>query len=471
MAATQNPAVGLPNVSTPADAQGWLTTPDHARFAQRLDPHAITDHPSPGGINLRIDPSRRYQRIVGFGAALTASSAQLLHRLPTVQQTAALDTLFRPGTGAGITVLRVVIGASDFAPNAYTYDDLPPGQTDPTLAQFSIAHDRATILPILRQALAINPRLTILATPWSAPAWMKTTGSLNGGTLARANYGAYAKYFVRFVKAYAAAGVPVTAISVQNEPQHTASDYPTMSLTAEQETAFVADYLGPAMAHADLARVKIIGYDQNWAKTSYPIKLLHSAASPYVYGTAFHCYAGAPTAQTTVHNAAPQKAIWFTECSGGGWAPNYASNLGWNTHKLLIGALRNWAQTILYWNIALAPNGGPHHGGCADCRGVLTIGANDTVTKNVEFAELAQASSAAPAGAIRVQSPASVRGIETVAFVNPNRSRAIIIDNTQRQSRTVNVTDGSGKHVSAVVPGGATLSLRWSDAGPTGGAS
>lgn len=292
---------------------------------------------------------------------------------------------------------------------------------------------------------------------------MKTSGSLDSGTLQAAYYASYAEYFVRFVAAYRAAGVNVAAISAQNEPENAASDYPAMGLTASAEATFIGDYLGPALAHAGLSALKILGYDHNWSDPTFPTSLLRSSAAPYLSGTAFHCYAGDPTAQMTVHDVAPTKGIWFTECSGGSWSPDFATNLGWNSANLLVGTLRNWAQTMLYWNIALNANGGPHSGGCSGCRGVITVGSDGSITRNVEFAELEQASSVVEPGATRIDSPASVDGVETVAFANPDGSRAMIVDNSWGNDRVINVTDGTGRVVSTALPGGSTLSLRWTD--------
>ena len=461
--ATHRSAAAGHEVKRLPEAKGWLTTPDRGKFATALRTGAISNGARAGGVAINIDPSHRYQRVTGFGAALTASSADLLTKLPRARRTAALNALFRPGHGAGINVLRVVIGSSDFATAAYTYDDLPPGATDPRLTHFSIAHDTTTILPLLRQARRLDPHLIIVASPWSAPAWMKTSDSLDGGTLARADYAAYAHYLVRFIRAYAHAGVPINAITAQNEPGTAADSYPTMTLTADQEASFIGAYLGPALDHDGLSHIKILGYDHNWSDPEYPIHLLHSPARPYLYGTAFHCYNGTPAAQTAVHDAAPRKAIWLTECSGGSWSSKFAANLAWDSTNLLIGGLRNWAQTIMFWNLVLSPNGGPHDGGCTGCRGVLTAGPHGTVTRNIEFAELAQASSAITPGAIRIGSPASESGIQTVAFSNPDGSRALILDNRNNTTRVVNLSDGTGDVINTRVPGLSTVSLRWSN--------
>ncbi len=441
--------------------QGWITTPNRSQFGTALGSGAFASGARAGGVSITIDPSHRYQRVIGFGAALTASSAELLTKLSPRRRTAALDALFAPGDGAGINVLRVVIGASDFAPRPYTYDDVRPGATDPRLTHFSIARDRASILPLLRRARKIDPHLVIVASPWSAPAWMKTSGSLDGGTLARADFAVYARYLVRFLRAYAAAGVPIDAISAQNEPGNAAGDYPTMTLDADQEATFIGDYLGPALDHAGLSRVKILGEDDNWSDARAAIELLHSAARSHLYGTAFHCYAGRPAAQTTVHDVDPGKAVWLTECSGGGWSPKFGANLAWDSANLLVGGLRNWAQTILFWNLILTRGGGPHDGGCCDCGGGLPAGPRGRVTRNVLFAEVALACSAVTPGAVRIGSPASVHGIRTVAFINPDGSRALILDSQTPAARVVNVADGAGDTFHVRVPSLATVSLRW----------
>lgn len=235
-----------------------------------------------------------------------------------------------------------------------------------------------------------------------------------------------------------------------------------MTFTSAQEATFIDGYLGPALAATGLSRVKIIGYDDNWSDPAYPISLLKSEAAPYLSGTAFHCYAGNPTAQTAVHDAAPSKAIWFTECSGGAWSPDFATNLGWDSATLLVGAVQNWAQTVMFWNIALNQDDGPHDGGCTDCTGVVTVN-GDQVTDNAEFYELAEANSVVDPGAVRIASPPTQSGVESVAFVNPDHSLAMIIDNSWGNARTITITDGSGVSFSTPLPGGATLALRWKD--------
>ena len=298
------------DVSAPV-AQTWVTTPDGAlRLSQRGDV-AFHRGGSPN-LTISVDPSRPYQLIDGFGASITDSSAAVLYRLDRRTRNATMRRLFSPRRGNGLSFLRQPMGASDFvAGDFYTYDDLAPGRTDYRMRRFSIAHDRAQILPLLRRARALNPRLKVMATPWSAPAWMKTNGSLIGGRLIDEPriYTAYARYFVKFVRAYRRAGVPVYAVTVQNEPQNRKpSGYPGMDLPVAQAAKLI-EAVGRAFRAAGL-KTKILGYDHNWEthpadiattppgedpETEYPSDLLSSSAGPWLAGTAFHCYAGDPS--------------------------------------------------------------------------------------------------------------------------------------------------------------------------------
>jgi glucosylceramidase len=244
----------------------WVTTPD--RQLELADQGTVRF--VEGGsdqLTIVVDGGRRFQRMVGFGASITDSSAAVLYRLEPAARDAVMESLFHPRRGNGLSVLRQPMGGSDFvAQAAYTYDDMPPGQTDFEMRHFSIAHDEAQILPLLRQALALNPELRIIASPWSPPAWMKTNGSLVGGELIDDPriYRAYADYFVEFLLAYERAGVPVYAVTTQNEPQNrNPSGYPGMYMSAAQQARFIAE-LGPALLCAGLD-TRILAYDHNWS--------------------------------------------------------------------------------------------------------------------------------------------------------------------------------------------------------------
>jgi glucosylceramidase len=410
-----------------------------------------------------IDPAATAQTMTGFGAALTDSSAWVISQLPADRRDALMRSLFGPG-GAGITYLRIPMGASDFALSPYTYDDVPAGSTDPTLSSFSVAHDDAYILPLLREARQLDPSLSIIAAPWSPPAWMKTGGSLDGGTLVAGDQGVYAQYFVRFLQAYAAAGVPVNAVTPQNEPENATTSYPSMSLSAAQESTFVGGYLGPALSAAGLATT-IVAYDDSWNDPAYPTTVeLDPAVRSYVGGVAFHCYAGDPSEQNVVHLAAPTAAFLVTECSGGNFAPDYASDLSWDADTLMIGSIDAWAGGVLLWNLALDPSSGPvAAGGCSGCRGVVTVGSDGTVTDNVEYTILGQLTRAAPPGSTRVVSTDPALGsLRTVAFRQPDGGLALFAHNDGTTPTTFDVRDGSTAF-RTTLPAGGVATYTWRD--------
>ena len=455
----------LANVMSVADratpVRAWLTTADGSSLLTRL-PDLVFAEEDGSAPTITVDDTEHFQQMDGFGASLTDSSAWILHnRMTPAQRSAAMTALFDPVAGIGLSYLRRPVGSSDFSLEQYTYDDVPPGQTDPALSHFSIEHDLAYAVPALSQALALNPRLRVMASPWSAPAWMKSSGSLVGGTLHPDFYDAYAEYLRRFVEAYAAQGISIDALTVQNEPHFSPPGYPGMLLSPAQE-ARLATKLGAAFAAAGVA-TKIVGYDGNWGDTAHPLALLADpAANPYIAGTAFHCYTGDPSAQSLVHAAHPTKGIYVTECSGGEWSSDFGSNLWWDVHTLIIGATRNWASTVLKWNLALDENHGPANGGCTDCRGVITVDSTTgEVAYNVEYFSLGHASKFVEPGARRIASTTFGTGdLESVAFTNPSGSRAVIVLNGADRSRTFRVA-WRGRTVTSTLPEGAVATLTW----------
>lgn len=403
--------------------------------------------------------------MVGFGAALTEASASLLYQLPADQRSAVLRSVFDPVVGAGVSVVRVPMGASDFARTHYTYDDLPAGETDPGLDRFSVARDDRAVVPVLREILEINPAIRIVASPWSAPGWMKTSGQLGGGSLRPEWAEAWARYFVRFVRAYAERGVPVFAVTVQNEPGHSDPSYPTMTMSASAQATFVATHLGPAFAAAGLS-TEIIGFDHNWDEPWYPTTLLgDGAASQYLAGVAWHCYRGDPSAQSKVHKQFPDVSVWLTECSGGDWHGTAAASFAWLA-DVVVGAARNWAGSVMLWNLALDQDNGPHVGGCGDCHGVLTVepgamsAALGLIDRSLEFDLLALASRAAPRDSVRVTSQASSGALSSVAFVTETGERSLLVHNRTDSDLAVTVADG-GLPFTVDLPARALATLRW----------
>ncbi|HEV8401035.1 MAG TPA: glycoside hydrolase family 30 beta sandwich domain-containing protein [Gemmatimonadales bacterium] len=442
--------------------QVWLTTGDRAKLLAREPDVRFTDG-SGSGFGITVDTATVYQEIVGFGAAITDASAWLIqHKLTPVARDALLRDLFGAEPGIGFSFTRLTIGASDFSLRHYSLDDMPPGQTDSTLTNFSIEPNRAELLPVVKQAVAINPGLKIMASPWSAPGWMKTTGSLIQGTLRPEAYGLFAEYFRRYIAAYAAEGVPIYAITVQNEPHYEPADYPGMRLEPAARARFVGQYLGPLFAREGIETL-ILDWDHNWDEPQSPLAVLaDTVARGYIAGVAWHCYGGDVSAQTTVHDAHPDKDAYFTECSGGAWAPVFADNLLWTVRNLVIGGTRGWARGVLMWNLALDESYGPHTGGCGNCRGVVTINSGDgAVTRNEEYYALAHASRFVRPGARRIASTA-VPGLDNVAFRNADGSKVLIVANAATEPRAFSVHwAGAGKSVNYTIPAVAVVTLTW----------
>jgi glucosylceramidase len=441
----------------------YVTTGDRSKLLSREADAHFADA-SPAAIaTIDVDSAQTYQEIIGFGASLTDASAWLIqHRLTSQQREALLQDLFGREPGAGFSFVRVDMGASDFSLRHYSYDDMPAGQTDPALANFSIAADRAETLPILKRALAINPQLKLMASPWSAPGWMKTTGSMIKGTLRPDAYAPFAEYFRKFIEAYAAEGVPIYAITVQNEPHYEPENYPGMRLDPAQRARFVGEYLGPLLERTGI-QTRILEWDHNWDEANSPLRMLaDSTARPYVSGVAWHCYGGDVSAQTVVRDAYPDKDVFFTECSGGAWAPRFADNLVWTVRNLIIGATRNWARGVLMWNLALDEKHGPHTGGCADCRGVVTINSSDrSVVRNEEYYAFAHASRFVRPGGRRIASSSGVEGIESVAFLNADDSSKVLVAvNTNAHEKPFAVRF-AGRTFGHTLPAGAAATFRW----------
>jgi glucosylceramidase len=489
----QTPAADRPQQAPTASV--WVTTADGAEHLQPQAP--VTFRPGASDLTtITVDPGQRFQSIDGFGGALTDSSAAVLSSLPAADRDAAMRQLFDPGQGIGVSFLRQPVGSSDFtaSPSHYTYDDMPPGQTDFGLRHFSIAHDQRQILPLLREAERLNPQLTVMATPWSPPAWMKDSDSLVGGHLKDDPriYQAYARYLVKFVQAYAAAGVPIDYLTVQNEPQNRRPNaYPGTDLPVQQETA-VIEALGPLL-HQASPHTRILAYDHNWTthpddiktaqqlgedpQTDYPYEVLDSAASRWIAGTAYHCYSGDPSAQTALHDAHPDKGIWFTECSGSHGATDtppqiFRGTLTWHARTITVGTTRNWARSVADWNLALDPQGGPHNGGCDTCSAFLTVAPDHTVTTNAEYYTIGHLSKFVKPGAVRIASTnygtTGWNGqLTDVAFTNPDGSTALVVHNENDNPRSFAVAVG-GQSFSYTLPGGALATFTWPRSGALG---
>ncbi|HET8840221.1 MAG TPA: glycoside hydrolase family 30 beta sandwich domain-containing protein, partial [Ktedonobacteraceae bacterium] len=459
-----------PSVRAAAPAvQVWLTTPDGVNHLTRQSDLQFGSS-NGSAPTIMLNDTQLLQQMDGFGAAVTDSSAWLLaNKMSASQRNTVMTNLFGTSasnpTSIGLSFVRVPMGASDFSVNgAYSYDDMPAGQSDPTLANFSIAHDTAYILPILQQAFQINPAIRFMANPWSPPGWMKTNGSMIGmgngqsGTLLTSAYDPYAQYFVKFLQAYQAQGIPIYAISPLNEPLFVPPDYPGMSWTASNESSFIKNNLAPALANANL-HPKILGYDHDWSGLSFAQSLLGDAATnSALSGIAWHCYNGDPSAMTTVHNQFPNKEVYETECSTG------ISIVHISTINLLMQSVQNWARSVELWNLALDPNHGPHSGGCTECFGVVTVDQNTgNVTYSNDYYLLGQFSKFAVPGAFHVSASIPSSGnITDVAFKNPDGSDVVVANNSGSSSSTFNVNWNGSQSFTYTLPAGATVSFVWS---------
>ena len=442
-------------------AKIWLTTADET---QKLAPQPMSRAMGPvsGDEAIAIDTSRRFQKMHGFGAAMTDASAELLSRLPAQKRKAIMAELFsRAQKGLGLSFTRLTVGASDFSNKDYSYDDTPGNVPDPGLRYFSIEPAKKYVLPRVREALAINPSLLVMISPWSAPAWMKTTRSLIKGQLVPHFYQAFANYLARTVQAFGREGVPVSMLTIQNEPNFEPEDYPGERVDPNERAEIIGRFVGPTFKSAGL-RTQILDWDHNWDHPEMPLQVLADPiARQYIAGVAWHCYNGDVSAQSPVHEAYPRKDAWLTECSGGEWTPKFADTLGWMTDKLIIGAANNWSRGTLLWNLALDSRHGPHTGGCSDCRGIVTIDpATGAITRNVEYYVLAHASRFVFPGAFRVGVVKRNDELDATAFVNPNGSRIAILYRKKGDGPVSIALEG--KRYTVALPAGSVATLRWS---------
>ena len=444
----------------------WQTSGDERLLLERDERGTAFGAPTDGAdaVVIAVDPEQRLQPIEGFGAAVTGSAAYVLsEHLDASARASLLTELFDPEAGIGLSYLRLPLGASDFSLRSYTYDDVPAGEQDPALARFSLDPEREHVLPVLREILAVAPATRIMGSPWSAPAWMKSSGSLNGGALLPEHYPAYAAYLARTLEAFQAERVPISALTVQNEPLHGSAAYPTMEMSAQEQAAFIGDHLGPLLERRGLDPA-LVAYDHNWDRPDYPSAVLADPeAARYVDGAAFHCYGGDVSAMGGVADAFPEAALYFTECSGGDWATDFSTNLQWNVRNLVVGTTRNGSRTALLWNLALDQDGGPTNGGCQDCRGVVTVDSRTgEVTRNVEYYVLAHASKFVRPGAHRIASDDVARaGVQNVAFRNADGRLVLLALNTTDVLRRIEVRVGGEAFTYRLYPR-SVATFRWS---------
>jgi glucosylceramidase len=438
----------------------WITSADRTQLLTHSD--FTFDKEQSGASVITIDTATQYQTMDGFGFCLTGGSAQLINqKLNANNKSSLLRELFSTDeNGIGISYLRVSMGASDLDDHVFSYDDLSAGQIDVSLSRFSLDPDRANLIPVLKEVVKINPNIKIMASPWSAPTWMKTNGAVKGGQLKKEYYQTYAQYFVKYISEMAKEGITIDAITIQNEPEHPGNT-PSMTMTSAEQTEFVKKHLGPAFSKAAI-KTKIIVYDHNCDHPDYPISILNDTeAKRFIDGSAFHLYLGDISALSKVHESHPDKNVYFTEQWTSG-TTDFGSDLRWHIKNLIVGAPRNWSRNVLEWNLAADENFNPHtnDGGCTSCRGALTIDSKTgAVSRNVSYYIIAHASRFVPAGSVRIATNIP-NDLYNVAYITPQGKKVLIVLNDNDAVKTFAIAY-RGEETKIELPPGAVGTYVW----------
>jgi len=407
-----------------------------------------------------VNETESFQEILGFGAALTDAACYLLKDLPSSSRDKFLREFFDPGE-TGLNVCRICMGSSDYATRPYSYNE---GDPDPDMGRFSIDQDRAYILPVLHEVRRWCPDLFVVASPWSPPGWMKAGGSMLGGSIQRKHFPAYAKYFLKFIESYGAAGVPIHAVTVQNEVDTDQEGRMPACLWGQgDEIRFVGDHLGPCFAaHQIQSKIWILDHNYDlWGRAL--CELANPKVAKFADGIAWHGYTGEPAQMTLVKNMHPDKHMYFTEggpedmhdpCLETNW-------VHWSSKFTDI--LKNWARCIITWNVALDEKGKPNIGPFS-CAGLVTI---DSQTQQIipsgQYWALGHYSRGVRRGARRLESAGRPADISHVAFLNPDESYAMVLTNAGANSKTVSVAV-SGWETEIDLPADSVATMTWSKA-------
>lgn len=434
-------ALGCCCTGTAQQVQSVVTTADlaHPMAAQPMLTFASQPKAADASLPvISVDETRRYQTMDGFGASITDGAAYLLEQqLSAPARDAVMTRLFSPEHGIGLSFLRQPIGSEDLSRHHFTFDDVPQGSTDPQLQHFAVPAEQGEIFAAVKQALELNPAITVMATPWSPPAWMKTGDTMNGGELLPTDEAVYARYLTRVLQSFREAGIPVKYLTVQNEPLNGTPRLASTFVSATQAARFIGEDLGPDLQKAGLP-TRVLAYDHNWDHPEYPLAVLHDPrAAPFVAGSALHCYGGNVAAQNAIHEASPDKGIWMTECSGGTWdrEPPLIK-----TARLLIESTRDWAKAVSLWGLVLDQDHGPHDGGCDTCRPLVTVdlqGSPAAVRYTGDFYGLAHASRFVHPGAVHIATDSfAEQGLRSVGFQDADGRIALLVLNDSPQAKS-----------------------------------
>jgi len=446
------------NATTSSKAESWITTTDESLKLQKQN-DLVFNTETNSNQTIEVNPSQKFQTIEGFGFSLTGGSAQAILKLEKAKKEALLQELFsRKEDAIGLSYLRISIGASDLNEKVFSYDDLPEGETDLKLEKFNLGPDLNDVVPLLKEILAINPQIKIMGSPWSPPVWMKDNGSSKGGSLQPKYYQVYAEYFVKYIQAMKSHGIVIDAITPQNEPLHPGNN-PSLLMLAEQQADFIGNHLGPAFAKAKI-KTKIVIYDHNCNKPEYPLTILKDPkANPFVAGSAFHLYEGDISALSTVHDAYPNKDLYFTEQYTGSKS-SFESDLKWSVKNVVIGSMRNWSVNALSWGLANDEYYKPFTpGGCSTCKGALMIDQAQNIKREVGYYIIGHASKFVPEGSVRIASNIS-GNLYNVAFKTPSGQTVLIVENDGATTETFNIKYNQ-KQISTTLNAGAVATYVW----------
>ena len=415
-------------LSAQRQVEAWITKPDRSvLFGKQPEKIPFVDVSTERrpAIQIVIDEQRVMQTIDGFGFALTGGSAELMMKMSSAERTKLLKDLFgTDGTAIGVSYIRISIGASDLNSFVFSYNDLPEGQTDFPLAKFNLGQDKKDVIPVLNEVLTINPKLFIVASPWSPPVWMKTNGKVKGGALKPECYDVYARYFVKYIQEMKKEGITIDAITIQNEPINS-NNTPSMRMNASEQTEFIKTNLGPALRVANLA-TKIVLFDHNLDRPEYALTVLRDPeAAKYVDGTGYHHYGGDMSAMTLVHNARPDKHLYFTEQMVTERPGSSTIAIAGQVKRMIINVMHNWSRNVILWNFAADPNNDPHtdDGGCSMCQGAVILD-GDNVTRNLAYYVIAHASKFVRPGSVRIGS--TNQGDMSVSLTTDEEQREIV---------------------------------------------
>lgn len=468
-------------------AQSWVTSPDGENLLKQAEDVRFTDSPKGRQAPIIVDSRQSYQQMKGFGFALTGGSAELLMKMSESARKQILNELFSPDRGnIGISFIRLSVGASDLNSFVFSYNDMPQGKEDFNLKKFSLSQDLKDVVLVMQEILSINSEIPVMASPWSAPAWMKEEYDVRGPKLRKDCYDVYARYFVKYIQAMEEKGIHIDYLTIQNEPLNNRNT-PSMPWDPQDQLEFIRDFLGPQFEQNSIS-TEIMLFDHNCDRPDYPLAILADPeASKYVCGSAFHHYMGDPSAMTQVHMARPDKDIFFTEQMIVDRKGAVSAQIANTVKRMLIDIPRNWSRNVILWNLAADPKAGPHtdNGGCPFCHGAITID-GDKVSRNIAYYTIAHASAFVPCGSRRIystapydpavmlsddeQHPGVIRVnrydysgvLPNVAFCTPDGEVVLIVSNTSSSDVSFNI-QYNGKYASVSLPSGAAATYLWKE--------